>query len=298
MIVYGQWFRHPEGMVENRPASQRRDCSQGSLSPERPADPGVFLRPSFGTCPSAGLNRASKRRAIPNCPTRTRAALGFLAPLSRMVAIASILAFFPGCSFKQIAANTVGSALAGSSGVYASDDDPELIKAAAPFSLKLIEGLLEESPRNEPLLLAASKGFTQYAYAFVQQQADEMEDKDLASAIELKARARKLYLRSRNYGVRGLEVRHRGIEKALRENPKQAVLRADVTDVPLLYWTAASWVSAISLSKNDPELVADLPIVEAMIDRALELDERFDDGAIHSFLITYEMNRPNGIGDP
>jgi len=41
-----------------------------------------------------------------------------------------------------------------------------------------------------------------------------------------------------------------------------------------------------------------MPIVEAMMDRALALDEAFGDGAIHTYLITYEMSRPGGMGDP
>jgi predicted anti-sigma-YlaC factor YlaD len=35
-----------------------------------------------------------------------------------------------------------------------------------------------------------------------------------------------------------------------------------------------------------------------MIDRALALDETWDAGAIHSFLITFEMGRATGEGDP
>jgi hypothetical protein len=65
-------------------------------------------------------------------------------------------------------------------------------------------------------------------------------------------------------------------------------------DVPYLYWTAAAWGLRISLSKDDPEAVADQPLVEALIDRALALDEDYDHGAIHGFLITYEMSRPGG----
>ena len=107
-----------------------------------------------------------------------------------------------------------------------------------------------------------------------------------------------MYLRARNYGLRGLEVRHKDFEKALRADPKQAVRVATVKDVPLLYWTAVSWAGAVSLSKDNPDLIADMPIVEAMMDRALALDEAFDDGAIHSYLITYEMSRPGGTGDP
>ena len=213
------------------------------------------------------------------------------------MALAAVMAV-TGCSFKRMAVNKLGNALAGSGTTFASDDDPELVKAAAPFSLKLMEGLLEENPRHEGLLFATSSGFAQYAYAFVQQDADEMEAKDVAAAAELRSRARRLYLRARNYGLRGLEVQHAGFEKALRANPKAAVRVAKVKDVPLLYWTAVSWAAAISVSKDNADLIGDLPKVEALIDRALELDESFDHGAIHSFLITYEMSRAGGEGDP
>jgi predicted anti-sigma-YlaC factor YlaD len=203
-----------------------------------------------------------------------------------------------GCSVRRMAVNRVGDALAGGGTTFASDDDPELVKDAVPFSLKLMESLLNENPRHEGLLLATSRGFTQYAFAFVQEDADETEDKDLAAAEEMRGRARRLYLRARNYGLRGLEVRHKGFEKTLRADPKQAVGVATVKDVPLLYWTAVSWAGAISLSKDNPDLIAQLPMVEAMMDRALALDEAFDDGAIHTYLITYEMSRPGGTGDP
>jgi predicted anti-sigma-YlaC factor YlaD len=196
-----------------------------------------------------------------------------------------------------MAVNKVGDALASGGTTFASDDDPELVKAAVPFSLKLMESLLAESPRHESLLLATASGFTQYGYAFVQEDADELEATDFAAAEQMRARARRLYLRARNYGLRGLEVRHKGFEQALRSAPKRAVSTATPKDVPLLYWTAASWAAAISLSKDNPDLIAEQPCVEAMIDRALTLDESYANGAIHAFLITYEMSRPNGEGD-
>jgi predicted anti-sigma-YlaC factor YlaD len=203
-----------------------------------------------------------------------------------------------GCSIKRLAVNKLGNALASGGTTFAADDDPELVKAAVPFSLKLMEALLAENPRHEGLLLASASGFTQYSYAFVQEDAVELEEKDLAASEEMKTRARRLYLRARNYGLRGLEIRHRGFEKALRADPKQAVEAVRSKDVALLYWTAVSWAGAISLSKDNPDLIAELPIVEAMMDRALALDEAFGDGAIHSFLITYEMSRPGGAGEP
>ncbi len=203
-----------------------------------------------------------------------------------------------GCSIKRYAVNKLGNAIAASGTTYASDDDLELVQAAVPFSLKLIESLLAESPRHRGLLRAAASGFTQYAYAFVQQDADEAEDRDLANATALRTRARRLYLRARAHALRGLEVKHRGFEHALRADPKAAVRLASRADVPLLYWAAASWGAAISLSKDNPELIADQPIVEALIDRALELEEDFDHGAIHVFLITYEPSRLGVTGDP
>lgn len=209
-----------------------------------------------------------------------------------------MLAINTGCSVKKYAINKLGDSLAKSGTTFAADDDPELVGGALPFSLKLIEGLLVESPRHRGLLFAASSGFTQYAYVYVQQDADEMEDRDLSKATALRARARRLYLRARDYGLRGLEASHRSFSNALRESPETAVRVTTRADVPLMFWTAAAWGSAISLSKDNPELIADQLIVEALIDRALELDEDFESGAIHGFLIAYEPARQGAKGDP
>jgi predicted anti-sigma-YlaC factor YlaD len=218
--------------------------------------------------------------------------------LMRLPALVLLLALVSGCSIKKYAINQLGNALSGSGATFASDDDPELIKAAVPFSLKLIESLLAESPKHEGLLLAACSGFTQYSYAFVKQEADEKEEADLAGSDAARARAKRLFLRARGYGLRGLEVRHAGFEAALRKAPRDAVAVATRCDVPLLFWTAAAWGAAISVSKDDPALLSDQLIFEALLDRALALDERFDNGAIHSLLISYEMVRRSATGDP
>jgi len=194
------------------------------------------------------------------------------------------------CSFKKYAVNRMGDALAGSGSTFASDDSPELIRVATPFSLKLMESLLAESPEHRGLLLAAARGFTQYGYAFTEQDADEVENNDLKRAIELRHYARRLYLRARDYGLRGLETFHKGIRDELYRDPEIAVQGLVTEDVPLIYWTAASWGAAISLSKDDPNLIADLPQMEALIYRALELDEAYDHGAIHGFLIALESS--------
>src|SRR5262249_55171803 len=63
---------------------------------------------------------------------------------------------------------------------------------------------------------------------------------------------------------------------------------------PLAYWAAVSWAAATGILKNNTDLISQLPQVEALIDRALALDESYDHGAIHSFLISYEMARSMG----
>jgi predicted anti-sigma-YlaC factor YlaD len=204
-----------------------------------------------------------------------------------------------GCSLlRRSALNEVANTFADSGTAFASDDDPDLVKAAAPFSLKLLESLLVETPDHPGLLLAATRGFTQYAFGFVQQEADELEAHDLTAAETRRTRARRLYLRARQYGLRGLEVNHAGFAAAILVHPGAAVGAATRADVPLLYWTAAAWGGAIALSKDNPELIAQLPAMEALIDRALELDEGYGRGAIHGFLITYEMSRQGRSGDP
>ena len=193
-----------------------------------------------------------------------------------------------GCSLRRLAVNQFGDALANGGGVFATDEDPELIRQAVPFGLKLQESLLAESPRHRALLLSLASGFTQFAYAFVQADAMELEDKDAAAAKALRDRARRLFLRARDYGLRGLELNY----PDFRKDPLAALKETTAADVPLLYWTAAAWGAAISNAKDRPDIVADVGKMAAMMDRALVLNETFERGAIHAFLINYEMARP------
>lgn len=201
-----------------------------------------------------------------------------------------------GCSVQRFAANKIGDTLAAAGTTYSADDDPELIGAALPFSLKLMESVLASTPEHRALLAATSAGFTQYAYAFVQQEADVLALDDTERAWLAWNRARRMYLRARDYGLRGLDVAVPGFSATLRTTAATTVAQAGATEVDLLYWTAASWAAAIALGKDDPSLVADLPLVSAMIDRALAVDADWDRGAIHSFLVTYEMARPDAMG--
>lgn len=193
-----------------------------------------------------------------------------------------------GCSIKKMAVGALASSLAESGDVFASDDDPELVRDATPFALKTTEALLVEAPTHRGLLLSACSGFAQYGYAFVQSEADRVEGTDPARATELRARALRLYLRAREYGLRGLEVGRPGLRDALLKDPGAAVASTRKDEVSLLYWTAAAWGAAISVGKDRPDLLADSSVVRAMVERALALDETFDRGAIWELMISIE----------
>ena len=182
-----------------------------------------------------------------------------------LLASAALALALPGCSIKKLAVNSLGNALAEGGKSYASDDDPELVREAVPFGLKTVEALLEESPRHKGLLLAAASGFTQYGFAFIQQEADFVEGLDLPRATALRDRARKHYRRGLEYGLRGLEVDFPGFRAALRKDHKSALAPLRRKHVPLLYWTANAWGAAIALSKDDSELSADQNLAEARL---------------------------------
>lgn len=202
-----------------------------------------------------------------------------------------------GCSIKRLAVNRLGDALASGGTSFSSDDDPDLVKDAAPFSLKTMEVLLAESPGHVELRRAAAAGFVQYAYAFVQQEADEREATDFTASEGLRSRARRLYLRAQRHGLNGLSAKYPGFEAAFRADPNGTVRRLQKADVPLVYWTAVAWAAAISQSKDQPALIGELPLVGALMERALVLDEAWNRGSLHSFFINYEMLRPGNPAD-
>jgi tetratricopeptide (TPR) repeat protein len=198
-----------------------------------------------------------------------------------------------GCSIKRTAVDAVGDTLAGGAGVYASDDDPELILEAAPFGLKTYESLLAVSPEHEGLLLAAASGFTVYAY-MLQDAADRLDATDLEQARQIRRRVRNLYVRGRDHAVRGLEVEHDDFTAILEADRIAALGMTTEDDVPFLYWAGAAWAGALSAAKDDLDLIAELPTAAALVRRVLELDERYDRGSAHEFFISYEGSRPGG----
>ncbi len=199
------------------------------------------------------------------------------------------------CSIRTMAVNSMADALSeGGSSVYASDNDPELVGQALPFSLKMMETVLISAPRHKKLLIATSSAFVQYTHAFVLPSAETTQD--LAAAREQRMRAKRLFLRARQYGLRALDIDHAGIADSLMNNRLSAVDHLGKEDVAAMYWTAAAWGSAISVAKTDMALVASYPSMNALIKRAVQLDEAWGQGSLHEFLIVLSAAQPESEG--
>jgi hypothetical protein len=205
-----------------------------------------------------------------------------------VVVVLLVLLLAGGCSVRRFAVNRVGDLLTSStSSTFETDDDLELIGGALPFSLKLLESLIAESPRHAGLRLAACRGFTLYSYGWVDFAADVAWEEDVERARELDGRAGRLYLRAHEHCLAGLESWYPGVAARFPEAPGTtlaAVAARPKTvdrDLPLLYWTAASLGLAISSSRSDVALLARLPEAEALAARAFEIDEGWGRGALH-----------------
>ena len=115
----------------------------------------------------------------------------------------------------------------------------------------------------------------------------------------LRTRAKRMFLRARGYGLDALELSLPGVPRgadaaAIATSARRCSARAKKSDVPTLYWLGAAWGSAIANAKDDMQLVGELPMVAALMKRALALDESYDEGAIHEFFITYDASQGDG----
>jgi len=211
---------------------------------------------------------------------------------------ALLLAATTSCSINKMATRSVANSLTSGPDVFGTDDDPELIREAVPFGLKTMESLLQTLPKHRGLLLGLCRGFTQYGAGFIQPDAQAIEAADYARATVIRERALKLFLRARNYGLRGLELDHKGITERLQAHPDSAAREIKKQELPMLYWTAAAWGSAINLGKDRAELLADLGAVRALMARGLKLDEAYDGGAFHEAMILLEALPRDMGGSP
>jgi hypothetical protein len=195
------------------------------------------------------------------------------------------------CAPQSLLLNGVADQLAAQDD--AGEDDLVLARDASAFYLKLSESILARTPDHVGLAAAVAGGYTQYAYAFVAFEADRIEARDAQAAKRLRERAARLYRRGQAHALRALERRHAGLRADLADG-RRTLPRLSTDEIALAYWAAAAWGGAISLSKGDPEAVADLPQVLRLAGLAWRSDPDHGQGALASLMASLELARPGG----
>src|SRR4030042_1863845 len=161
--------------------------------------------------------------------------------------------------------------------------DLRILREGMPAYLMLIDGMIQALPDNDRLLIAGAQSYSSFASLFVEDQ-----DKEYANL---------LYERGRQYALRSLE--RRGFKDPLQrpfDDLKRGLKRLGKKDVPVLFWTATCWANWIRLNLDSMEAISELPRVEGMMRRVLELDEGFHYGGAHLFMGIWDASRPKIAG--
>lgn len=161
--------------------------------------------------------------------------------------------------------------------------DLEIVRQGLPSGMLLVEGLARRHPRNGRVRLLAAKLYSGYALAFA--EGDE-------------ERARALYERARDHGLAALPD---GVllRTGRFADAERVIARLGPSRVPLLFWTAQAWASAIRLGLDDPRNQADMARVETMMARVRALDDTFYHGGAHLFSgVLLGAKPPLAGGDP
>ena len=157
--------------------------------------------------------------------------------------------------------------------------DLRIIRQGMPAYLMLMDGMVEAWPDNEQLLIAAAQAYSSFGSVFGSDQ-----DKEYLKLISTKARA---------YALRALVQRgFRDPVGSSFDDFEKAVKASGKKDVPYIFWAATCWAGWIMINLDSMEALAELPRVELMMRRALELDEGFYYGGPHLFMGMWFASRP------
>jgi len=164
-----------------------------------------------------------------------------------------------------------------------NNNDLATVKDGAPAYLLMVDGLLLREPDNESLLRGASNIYTAYTRVFVKDR----------------ARAKKLTEKALSYALRAICVR-RSKTCQFREvnfqEFKNTLLSLEIKDVPDLFTLGSAWATWIQMHREDWNAVAEISRVEAIMKRAIDLDEFYQDGGAHLYLGVLATFIPPALG--
>lgn len=189
-----------------------------------------------------------------------------------------------GCSSRRLAVQATLPLINSQIISMQEERDVGLAEKAIPANLKMLEGLAKEDPNNIWILENLAEGFCSYAFSF-------LEDNE-------PGRASGLYLRGKNYAQQALEIQSNGQKwKGLSMDEFSKRLK-DVkpSQQAALFWMGQCWGSWLSLNLDSVEAFSDLPRVDALMNRVLELNPGFHHAGPHLFLGAFYGGRSRMLG--
>ena len=163
--------------------------------------------------------------------------------------------------------------------------DVELVCDGSSSFLLLLDSMLSNKPDNVKLLLNNTKAYS--AYVQVMSECGHPERSEVLSE------------KAKEYGLRLLREKTGIIKSDSLEMISEKLHKSDKGDVPALFWGAYGWARWISYQQGSPAAVIDLPKIEMIMKRVVELDENFYNGGAHLFLGIYYTLKPAIYGgDP
>jgi hypothetical protein len=194
-----------------------------------------------------------------------------------IASVAVAVALLGGC------ANLIGGKAAGTlSAAILNQDDPELVDSGLPAYLLILDGLISQHPDNPPLLSAGAQLFALYGSRFAPPE-----------------RATTLTAKARRYGQKALCLVHEPACHWQAIDYDRLVMElkdVDRKDIGPLYSYAVGWLANLNATSEDWSAVADLPRVEAVLERVVELDDTYEHGAVHGYLGILNALRPPALG--
>jgi hypothetical protein len=161
--------------------------------------------------------------------------------------------------------------------------DIVLVRQGIPSYLMLIDGMLRSYPENRDLLLAGAQAYASYASVLEDDEGD---------------RAAYLSERAKEYALQALELTppFKGFLGKPLKVFQERLEQTEKKDVPTLFWVGNIWAGWIAAGSGGPAAMADLPWVESLMDRVLQLDPGFYYGGSHLFKAILLSARPEQFG--
>jgi len=200
-------------------------------------------------------------------------------PVSFYISLCII--FLSGCSF-FISSATVHMTENLSHAIM-NNNDLATVKTGGPAYLLMVDSMLYREPDNESLLRAAADIYTAYTDVFVKDR----------------LRAKKLTDKALDYALRAICVRRSDsclFRQSNFQEFEKVISKMNIKDVPDLFTLGSAWSAWIQAHRQDWNAVAEISRVESIMERVVELDEFYNDGAAHLYLGVLAIFLPPALG--